>query len=106
MPSSDLGFLRDKASEMMRHLVCALLDGLFLVLWAVPNVYVGRLIETLHVTGTIDQIVLRCMQGLFGVSTIAPIFIWTYKDVRIMARHASREIEDAGIATADPGAHK
>jgi hypothetical protein len=57
---------------MTRHLVCAFLDSLFLALWAAPNVYIGRFIEGLSVTG-IDRIVLRCLQVLFGVSTLAPI---------------------------------
>ena len=94
--AADVGTVRAKANEMTRHLVCAFLDSLFLALWAVPNVYIGRFIEGLHVTG-IDAVVLRCLQILFGVSTLAPICIWIYKDIRIMIKHANQEIQAAGM---------
>jgi hypothetical protein len=96
--TAELGIIRAKAGEMTRHLVCAFLDSLFLGLWAVPNVYIGRFIEGLHVIG-IDAIVLRCLQVLFGISTLAPICIWIYKDIRIMIKHANQEIRAAGMAS-------
>jgi hypothetical protein len=95
--TADLGIIRAKAGEMTRHLICALLDSLFLGLWALPNVYIGRFIEGLHVAG-IDAIVLRCLQVLFGISTLAPICIWIYKDISIMLKHANQEIKAAGLA--------
>src|ERR1700758_2088741 len=90
-----VGMVRAKAGEMTRHLVCAFLDSIFLALWAVPNVYIGRFIDGLQFAG-IEEIVLRCLQVLFGISTLAPICIWIYKDVRIMVKRANREIEAAG----------
>jgi hypothetical protein len=92
----DVGYVQAKASEMTRHLACAFLDSLFLGLWAIPNVYIGRFIEHLHLTG-IDEIVLRSLQVLFGLSTLAPICIWIYKDIRIMIKKANRDIAEAGI---------
>ncbi len=93
---AEVGIIRAKASEMTQHLVCAFLDSLFLALWAAPNVYIGRFIEGLRVTG-IDEAVLRSLQVLFGISTLAPICIWMYKDIRIMIKHANRDIALAGM---------
>jgi hypothetical protein len=80
-----------KAKEMTRHLTCSFLDSMFLGLWAIPNLYVGKFVESHPFTG-IDQIVLRCLQVLFGISTLAPVCIWTYKDTRIMFIRANQEI--------------
>ena len=88
--TAELRVIRAKASEMTLHLICVLLDSLFLILWAVPNLYIGRFIEGLH-GSPIDEIVLRCLQVVFGVSTIAPICISLYKDLRIMIKHATRQ---------------
>lgn len=60
------GFIRAKASEMVRHFVVVILDLLFLGLWAVPNVYLGRLIDALNATG-IDAVVLGCQARRRGV---------------------------------------
>jgi hypothetical protein len=87
--------VRSKAREMAVHLANVLMESLFLLMWAVPNVYVGRCIGSLHVTG-IDAVVLRCLQVLFGVSTLTPICISMYKNLRIMAKRARQEIEAAG----------
>jgi hypothetical protein len=86
---------------MMAYLVCSFLDAMFLAAWAVPNVYVGRLIESLHVTGIVE-IVLRCLEIVFGILTLAPICIFGYRDVRIMVKRANRDIEAAGFAAAGP----
>src|SRR4051794_27273089 len=76
---------------MSRHLACAVIDALFLGLWAAPNVGVERLIDWLNVKG-IDEVILRCMQALFGIATLAPICIWIYKGVRIMFVRANQQI--------------
>jgi hypothetical protein len=97
--SGDVGFVRAKASEMTRHLVCVFLDSLFLGLWAAPNVYLGRWLESLQPIG-IEEIVLRSLQVFFGVYTLAPICISIYKDIRIMIKRANRDIQAAGIPEA------
>jgi hypothetical protein len=93
------GTIAAKAKEMTQHLTCALLDSMFLVIWAIPNYYGGNFVEGHHFTG-IDQIVVRCLQVLFGISTLAPICIWTYKDTRIMLIRADQEIKASRIPDA------
>jgi hypothetical protein len=89
--SGEFGILRMKANETALHIGITLLDCLFLGLWALPNVLVERLVEFLHLQG-IDNVILRCMQVLFGVSTLAPICISLYKDIRLMVKRANKEI--------------
>jgi hypothetical protein len=92
-----------KAKEMAQHLVCVFLDSTFLGIWAILNITIGKFIEGHHLP-VIDQIVLGCLQVLFGISTLAPICVWTYKDIRIMFIRADREINASRIeeATAPP----
>lgn len=87
--------LRKKANQMWLHLLCGIVDSVFLALWALPNVGVEWLIGRLNVKG-IDEAILRCMQALFGVATLAPICIWIYTDVRIMIRQANKEVARIG----------
>jgi hypothetical protein len=70
-------------------------------LWAAPNVGAERLIQWLNVKG-IDEVILRCMQVLFGASTLAPICISIYKDVRVMWVRANQQITVAGEPRMDP----
>jgi hypothetical protein len=93
------GTIGAKAKEMVQHLTRVLLDSMFLGFWAFPNLYVGKFVESLHFAG-IDQIVVGCLRVLFGVSTLAPICIWTYKDARIMFIRADQEIKASRIPEA------
>jgi hypothetical protein len=88
--------IREKASEMSKHLASGFLDSLFLAAWAVPNYYIGHFVDRLQLVG-VDAIVLRCLQVLFGISTLAPIVIWIYKDIFIMAKRANRDIRAVDV---------
>jgi hypothetical protein len=90
--SSEFEILRSKGRETALHIAITFLDCLFLALWAYPNVLVERWIVRLHVQG-IDEVILRCMQVFFGVSTLAPICISLYKDIRLMVKRANRDID-------------
>jgi hypothetical protein len=85
---------------MSAHLADVFMESLFLVMWAISNVAGNRLVDSLHITG-IDAIVLRFLQILFAVSTLAPICISMYMDIRIMIKRASREINAAGAVPID-----
>ncbi len=103
MPDPDLGSsLREKAAERTEHLGTVFLDSLFLVFWAFINFGADYFVERLHLAG-IDEVVLRCVQVLFGVATLAPICVWLYTDIRIMVKRANRKIQsiDEAMASAE-----
>lgn len=102
--AGEVGVLRGKATEMSVHLGSAILDAVFLGLWAAPNVGVERVITRLNVAG-IDLVILRCMQALFGISTLAPICIWIYKDIRIMWLRANHAVDSASVVLPPPPPH-
>ena len=61
-----------------------LIDTLFLVIWVSIQWIVGdKVIAPLKLTG-IDQYVLIIFQIMFAVSTLAPVAITVYSDIRIM----------------------
>jgi hypothetical protein len=81
----------DKVRERADHLTTIFLDALFLVAWVALNYGVLLLTARMHLDD-IDQYVLQAAQVLFGLATLAPICIWIYRDVRIIAKRAARDI--------------
>ena len=72
--------------------VSSLIDSAFLVLWVTVQWFVNnKVIRPLILTG-IDQLVLTIFQILFAVSTLAPIAITIYRDIRIMLLRTQRKI--------------
>jgi hypothetical protein len=96
--NNDLGLM---AKERASHLACGVMDSLFLALWAVPNVGLEHLAPLVEKLTGIDKVVLVCLQVLFGFSTLAPVGIWIYKDIRIMLIRANGAIREAKNTTAE-----
>ena len=59
-----------------------------------PNVAIERLIDWLGVKG-IEEVIVRSMQILFGIATLAQPCITIYTDVRLMLKRANQQI--AGV---------
>jgi hypothetical protein len=72
--------------------ISSLIDGAFIILWVVAQFIVNRVINALQLSG-IDRIVLYVFQVLFAISTLAPITMTIYKDIRIMALRTTRTIQ-------------
>jgi hypothetical protein len=83
--------VRDKAREMWTHFACLCLDGLFLCLWALLNYGVNIATTHLRPDG-VDVAICFVLQLLFGVSTLVPIAIFIYRDIRIMWNRANQKI--------------
>jgi hypothetical protein len=72
--------------------ISSLIDSAFLALWVTVQWLVNNKVVTpLMLTG-IDRFVLTIFQILFAISTLAPVGITIYRDVRIMLLRTNRKI--------------
>jgi len=72
--------------------VSSIFDSAFLALWvAVQWVVNNKVVSPLMLTG-IDKLVLTIFQVLFAISTLAPVAITIYRDIRIMLLRTNRKI--------------
>jgi hypothetical protein len=72
--------------------VSSLIYSAFLALWVIVQWFVNnKIIRPLILTG-IDQFDLTVFQILFAISTLAPVAITIYRDIRIMLLRTQRKI--------------
>lgn len=72
--------------------VTTLVDSLFLALWvAVQWLVDSYVVLPLRLTG-LSNLVLSLFQILFAISTLAPVAITIYRDIRIMLLRTQRRI--------------
>jgi hypothetical protein len=77
--------------------ITSIIDTSFLALWVAVQWLVGnQVIKPLKLSG-IDQIVLIIFQILFAISTLAPVAITIYRDIRIMIIRTQRKIKEEVI---------
>lgn len=69
-----------------------LIDTIFLVLWVLAQWVASWLISHFELVG-VDLVVKSIFQLIFAVSTVVPIVIHTYADIRIMIIQMKRRIE-------------
>ena len=73
--------------------VSGLIDSSFLALWVFVQWLVDqKVITKFQLSGT-DQWVFSAFQILFAVSTLAPVVIYIYVDLRVMLIHAQKRIK-------------
>lgn len=77
----------------VKWIAAAILDGVFLLLWVAIQLLVNRYLNRMELLGPDRYVVFAFQWLLFPVSTVAPIAIWIYKDIRIMVVRAQREID-------------
>lgn len=70
-----------------------MLDAIFLSVWVIVQYLVNWLIENLEL-GTVDRLVLYIFQLLFAISTLAPVALTIYRDIRVMFIRTQREIHE------------
>jgi hypothetical protein len=74
--------------------VNSLLEAFFLALWGLTQWFVNnKIISPLDLKG-IDRIILTVFQFLFAISTLAPVVITIYRDIRIMLLQTKRKIQN------------
>jgi hypothetical protein len=90
--SKEWAELRDTLRLFTIWTVSSLIDSAFLALWVSVQWIVNKKVVTpLGLTG-IDKFVLTIFQVLFAVSTLAPVAITIYRDIRIMLLRTNRRI--------------
>ena len=84
--------LKDTLRLFSLWVVSSLIDSAFLALWVtIQWVVSNKVVAPLILTG-IDRFVLIVFQILFAVSTLAPVAITIYRDIRIMLLRTQRKI--------------
>ena len=87
----NLRTFRQQAKVFLFWGAASLIDGLFLVIWIFVQWLANKVMDELPLSG-IDDIVLKAFLGIFAVSTLAPVIIYMYVDIRIMAMRAQKII--------------
>lgn len=72
--------------------ISSLIDGVFLAFWVLIQWLVSKVIISLELSG-IDQWMLYLFQLLFAISTLVPVIIYIYVDIRVMVLRARRRIQ-------------
>jgi membrane-anchored protein YejM (alkaline phosphatase superfamily) len=70
----------------------AVIDCLFLVIWLIAQWGIEKL-TTLLVSG-FNQWMVQIFEATFAISTLAPILIYVYTDIRVMAEQSRRQIRE------------
>lgn len=84
--------LKDTLKLFTVWTVSSLIDSAFLALWVtIQWIVSSKVITPLRLTG-IDRLILTIFQILFAISTLAPIAITIYRDIRIMLLRTQRKI--------------
>ena len=72
--------------------VASIMDSLFLALWVTIQWLVSsQVVAPLILTG-IDKFILYVFQVLFAISSLAPVAVTIYRDIRIMMLRTQRRI--------------
>lgn len=87
---------KDLASELKvftRWAISSLIDSAFLAFWVfVQWIASEKVIASLGLSG-VDQWMLAIFQVLFAISTLVPIVVYIYVDIRVMLMRAQRRIQ-------------
>ena len=74
--------------------ISSLIDSGFLAIWVLIQWFVNeQVISKLELSG-LDGWVLSAFQIIFAISTLAPVAIYTYVDIRIMIMRAQKRLQN------------
>lgn len=79
----------------------SLIDVAALSIWALFQYGLGVFISKLNLTG-LDSWVFFTLQILTAISTLTPVALFIYKDIRIMLLRTNQEIQDESVEIASP----
>ena len=74
--------------------ISGLIDSAFLALWVIVQWLVNEYIITKLNLSFLDQRVLSVFQIVFAVSTLAPVIIYIYTDIRVMIIRAQSRVQN------------
>jgi ABC-type transport system involved in Fe-S cluster assembly fused permease/ATPase subunit len=98
----ELNEIKTEIFTFLRWIISGVMDSVFLIIWVVTQWATNNIINNLNLSG-IDKWVLITFQILFAVSTLAPVIVYIYVDIRIMILRAQHRIilEIAGSENPD-----
>jgi len=85
--------------------VTSLIDGLFVALWGSVQYLVNLVIKVLELNG-IDRFVFYVFQILFATSTLAPVTLYIYRDLRVKILRTQRRIRAEMEVSDNHGANR
>lgn len=86
-------YLGDRLITYVVYFATLLIDGAFLVAWAVVQKLLDIIIAALTLYG-ISAFTAILLQVIFAFTTVAPILIYVVKDTSLMARRAIRQLKE------------
>jgi len=84
--------LKDRLKVFSIQAISSLIDSSFLALWVIVQWAVNEYVVNRLQLADIDKWVLSAFQVVFAVSTLAPIVVYIYVDIRVMVLRAQRRI--------------
>ena len=88
--------LRARVAFLGGDFLAIVVDAGFLALWLVLQWASEQGIKYFKLSDIIDNYVLVAFQVLFAISTMAPVAIQTYADIRIMVIRAGNKMRKEG----------
>ena len=85
----------DLKNHLRLHLftaLAALIDAAFLVFWVVMQWFVSHILDGIHLSG-IDVLTKGAFLVMFAVSTLTPILVYMYRDIRIVIIRSNHAIQ-------------
>lgn len=89
-----LTYVRNRIKTVSIHIFSIVIDSIFLSIWVVLQYGVNQLVLNNFFLSGIDKWMLLSFQIIFSFSTIIPILIFLYVDLRVMLIKAQRQIDD------------
>jgi hypothetical protein len=85
--------LKEESKERIAVSLALVMDTIFLIFWALVQWITSKFFENFKLTG-IDQILLTTFQVIFSLSTIVPVVIYIWTDIRIVFIRAQGKIQN------------
>lgn len=91
--------IKETTQEIKPHLqsyvkwtLCVMIDVVYLAIWGLFQYGLSRIISSLNLSG-IDAWVFFILQVLSAISTLVPIALFIYRDIRVMWVRVNRDIQ-------------
>ncbi len=93
--------IKSETATFLRWAISGAIDSVFLIVWVFTQWLTNNIINSLNLSG-IDKWVLIIFQVLFAISTLTPVIVYIYADIRIMILRAQRRISQEAAISENP----
>lgn len=87
--------LSHKFYELTKNIIAVSMESTYLVLWIALQYGFNSIVHSFSVSTNIDRGIFLLLQVVFAISTIAPIALSIYKEVRVMVIRSNKAIKKA-----------